>query len=60
MDELLLSAADLTDTGLLKPSVIKLSKLVTIHQDLVRRKIGALPAPVLLQVLRKLQWFFNP
>jgi len=59
-DELLLSVVDLADTGLLKPSVIKLGKLVTIHQDLVRRKIGALPAPVLLQALRQLQWFFNP
>lgn len=59
-DEILLSAADLGGTGLLKTSAIKLGKLVTIHQDLVRRKIGVLPTPVLVQALRQLQWFFNP
>lgn len=59
-DELLLGAAELTDTGLVKPSVIKLGKLVTIHQDLVRRRIGVLPEPQLSHALRQLQWFFSP
>ena len=47
-DELPIAGADLTGSGLLKPSVVKVAKIVTIHQDLVRRKIGAL-SPALLQ-----------
>jgi len=57
-DEWPLAAGDLPGTGLLKASVIKLGKMVTIHQGLVRRKIGALPAPLLVQVLGKIQGLF--
>jgi mRNA interferase MazF len=53
-DEVLVAAADLTGTGLLKPSVIRLAKIMAIHQDLVRRKIGGL-SPTLLQRVQ-LQW----
>lgn len=47
-DEILISASNLVGTGLLKPSLVRLSKLVTIHQDLVRRKLGII-SPLLLQ-----------
>jgi mRNA interferase MazF len=59
-DECLLSVADLPGTGLLKPSVLKLGKMVTIHQGLVRRKVGALPAPFVAKVLGQLQRLFSP
>src|SRR5437879_2855383 len=42
-------------SGLKAPSVIRLSKLVTLHRSLVRRKIGRVPvetAPALQNALR--------
>lgn len=57
-DEWPLTASSLPGTGLLKPSVIKLGKMVTMHQGLVRRKIGALPAPLLVQILGQIQRLF--
>ena len=57
-DEWPVTAGDLPGTGLLKPSVIKLGKMVTIHKGLVRRKIGTLPAPLLAQILGKIQRLF--
>ena len=59
-DECLLLVTDLSGTGLLKPSVVKLGKMVTIHQGLVRRKIGALPAPIVAKVLGQVQRLFSP
>jgi mRNA interferase MazF len=38
--EMLLSGNQLKETGLPKPSIIKLSKIFTIHQGLIRKKIG--------------------
>lgn len=59
-DEWPLTASDLPGSGLLKPSVIKLGKVVTIHQALVRRKIGAISAPLLVQILGRVQRLFAP
>jgi len=36
-DEVLLSGNELKETGLPKPSIIKLSKIFTIHQGLIRK-----------------------
>jgi len=36
----LLSGNELKEAGLPKPSIIKLSKIFTIHQGLIRKKIG--------------------
>ena len=58
-DEIMLSLPDATASGLLKASMVKVSKLVTIHRDLVRKKIGTLPPPKLRMVLDKLQEMFG-
>ncbi len=42
LDEFFLSPADLKDAGLPKPSIVRLSKLVTIDQRLIRKKLGTL------------------
>jgi mRNA interferase MazF len=42
-DEYLLSGTDQKTAGLPKPSVIKLGKIVTIDQRLIRRVLGNLP-----------------
>jgi hypothetical protein len=39
-DEILLSDADLRTAGLPKASIIKLGKIFTIHQGLIRKKLG--------------------
>ena len=40
-DELLLSDTDLRTTGLPKASIVKLGKIFTIHQGLIRKKLWA-------------------
>jgi mRNA interferase MazF len=42
-DEILLSAADQRTAGLPKASIIKLGKIFTIHQGLIRKKLGCVP-----------------
>lgn len=59
-DEWHLTTSDLPGTGFLKPSVIKLGKVVTIHRALVRKKIGTLPTPLLVQILAQVQHLFAP
>ncbi len=53
-DDVFLSDADLQSAGLPKRSIIKLGKIFTIHQGLVRRKLGRIPQSTLEEVLRKL------
>ena len=53
-DEILLSASELGAAGLPKPSIIKLGKIFTIHQGLIRKKLGYIPQATLENVLRKL------
>lgn len=42
-DEFLIPADDLAACGLPKPSVLKLTKLVSLHRQLVLKRIGTLP-----------------
>ncbi len=42
LDEYLLSASDREAVGLPKPSIIKLGKIVTIDQRLIRKTLGTL------------------
>jgi mRNA interferase MazF len=51
--ELAIAAAELAVCGLPKPSVVKASKLVTIHQGIIRRRIGAMPPLTVARILEK-------
>ena len=53
-DEVLLSGNELKETGLPKPSVIKLSKIFTIHQGLIRKRIGHVSDSTRGKILEKL------
>ena len=53
-DEILLSGSDLKTAGLPKPSIIKLGKIFTIHQGLIRKKLGHVPDLTLQNILQKL------
>lgn len=53
-DEVLLSDADLRAAGLPKRSIVKLGKIFTIHQGLIRKKLGCIPQSTLDEVLKKL------
>jgi mRNA interferase MazF len=49
--ELAIPSNELAACGLPKPSVVKASKLVTIHQGIIRRKIGTMTPSTVGQVL---------
>ena len=53
-DEILLSDTDLRTAGLPKASIIKLGKIFTIHQGLIRKKLGNIREATLEDVRRKL------
>ena len=53
-DEILLSDADQRTAGLPRVSIIKLGKIFTIHQGLIRKKLGRVPDSTLASVLHKL------
>ena len=53
-DEMLLSDTDLTMAGLPKASIVKLGKILTIHQGLIRKKLGRVSASTLQNILQKL------
>ena len=53
-DEILISTSGLGVAGLPKPSIIKLGKLFTIHQGLIRKKLGNIGETMLEDVRRKL------
>lgn len=50
-EEFLIPAVDQRDCGLPKSSLIKLTKVITLHQSLVVKRLGALPTSTLAQVL---------
>jgi len=49
-DEYLLSKKELISAGLPKESIIKVGKIITIDQRLVRKKLGHLPDETLLHI----------
>lgn len=57
-DECMIPAGELAACGLLKPSILRLSKLVAMHQQLIIKRIGALPAPTLAQVMAQMRQLF--
>lgn len=57
-DEFMIPAGELAACGLPKPSILRLSKLVALHRQLVVKRIGALPAATLTQVMARLRQLF--
>jgi mRNA interferase MazF len=57
-DEFLIPANELMACGLPKPSLLKLSKLVALHRQLVIKHVGALPAATLAEVMTQLRQLF--
>ena len=57
-DEFMIPSVDLRACGLPKASIIRLSKLVSLHRQLVIKRIGALPPAVLSNVLTQLRQLF--
>jgi len=54
-DEVLLSEADLRAGGLPKRSMVKLGKIFTIHQGLIRKKLGRVLQSTLQEIMQKLR-----
>ncbi len=59
-DEILVPTNEIPVTGLLKVSIVKASKIITIHQELIRKRIGTLPPHILELVLKQIQKIFQP
>ncbi len=49
----LIPAADQRASGLPKPSLIKLTKVITLHESLVVKRLGSLPSAALVRVLNQ-------
>jgi mRNA interferase MazF len=49
--DLKLTAEEVTDSGLLRPGIVKLGKIVTLEKSQIIKAIGTLPAPTLQKVL---------
>jgi mRNA interferase MazF len=52
-DEFLIPPSELKSCGLPKASIVRLSKIVTLHQQLIIKAIGAMPAGSLAATLTK-------
>ena len=52
-DELRLPDAELATCGLPKPSIVKFGKIFTIHQGLIRKRLGHLPERTLEEIRRR-------
>ncbi len=57
-DEFVIPATELNACGLPKSSVIRLTKLVSLHQQLIVKRIGNLSNPTLTQVLAQFRQLF--
>jgi mRNA interferase MazF len=57
-DEFMIPAGELAACRLPKPSIIRLSKLVSLHRQLVIKRVGALPVATLTLVMTQLRQLF--
>jgi len=54
-DEFLIPSVEMAVAGLPKPSIVKVLKLVSIHQGLIVRQIGRLPEPTVAKILNQIR-----
>jgi mRNA interferase MazF len=59
-DEISVPTGELSAWGLPKPSIIRLTKMFSIHHGLIIKKLGTVPLPTLVAILRRLQQQFEP
>jgi mRNA-degrading endonuclease toxin of MazEF toxin-antitoxin module len=57
-EEFLIPPGDLPACGLPKPSLVRVAKLAALHRQLVIRRIGSMPAPVLERILAQIRQLF--
>jgi len=53
-DEVRVPDAELAACGLPKPSIVKLGKIFTIHQGLIRKRLGHVPQRTLEEIQKKM------
>jgi len=58
-DEYRLSSSELLAGGLPKPSLVRLGKLFTISQALLRKRLGTLPEATMGAILRQMEQVFH-
>ena len=56
--EFMIPPDDLAACGLPKPSMVRLAKLAALHRQLVIRRIGSMPGPLLSQILAQIRQLF--
>jgi mRNA interferase MazF len=56
--EFMIPTGDLARCGLPKPSAVRLAKLAALHRQLVIRRIGSMPEPVLGRILAQIRQLF--
>jgi mRNA interferase MazF len=57
-EEFLIPSGDLAACGLPKPSIVRLAKLASLHRQLVIKRIGFMPEPVLRRILAQIRQMF--
>ncbi len=55
VDEFLIPPAELSVGGLPKSSIVRLLKLISLHQRLIVKRIGRLPEPTVTKVLEQIR-----
>jgi mRNA interferase MazF len=57
-EEFMIPPGDMAACGLPKPSIVRLAKLAALHRQLVIKRIGTMPEPVLKQILTQIRQLF--
>ncbi|HXR06701.1 MAG TPA: type II toxin-antitoxin system PemK/MazF family toxin [Candidatus Acidoferrum sp.] len=57
-EEFMIPPGDLASCGLPKPSIVRLAKLASLHRQLVIKRIGSMPEPVLRRILAQIRQMF--
>jgi mRNA interferase MazF len=57
-EEFMIPSGDLVACGLPKPSVVRLAKLAALHRQLVIKRIGVMPKPVLERIMAQIRQLF--